>query len=104
MQDATLQAINVGVFEPEEGAEHVTVVIVTGLALPLADPTTGQQVIVPDNQYRVPLQKTAAQALIDGLTKAIDKLPDPKPQSNIVVPGSMDDVERAARDLGRYTK
>lgn len=102
MHDTTLQAISLGVYEAEENAEHAVLTIITGLALPMANPQTGEQLIVPDGQYRVPLQKAAILALIDGLQKAAEKLPDPKPQSNLVVPGSMQDVETAARNLERF--
>jgi hypothetical protein len=88
--------------EPPEGAELAELVIVTGLGLPMAHPQTGQQMIVPDGQYVVPLQKETVAALIEQLQKAYDKLPEPKPQSNLVVPGNPQDVDRIANDLNRF--
>lgn len=104
MQDVTLQVINVGVFDVEEGQDHAVLAVVTGLALPMAHPQTGEQLLVPDGQYRMPLQKSAIAGLIQALQEAHDKLPDPKPASNLVVPGSMQDVENHARNLGRLTQ
>lgn len=102
MHSTTLQAIAVGVEEPPEGAELAEIGILTGLTLPMAHPQTGQPVIVPDGQYLVPLQKSTVAALIGQLQAAHDKLPDPKPQSNLVVPGSPNDVDQIANDLRRF--
>jgi hypothetical protein len=104
MQDTTLQVINIGVPDLEEGEELATLLIVTAMMMPVVDPQTGRplgQVPVPDGQYRVPLQKDAVRQVAERLLEVHEQMPDPKPESNIVVPGSPADVNRIAEELGR---
>src|SRR5688572_2527210 len=103
MSDTTLQAIDVRCLPVEDGAEHAVVAVMTGLGTPFGGPN-GQPVILPLDIYRIPVTKGAVKELIDSLQEAYEKLPDPKPQSNLVVPGNPNDVDKIANDLRKFTK
>ena len=81
-----------------EGDEGANIAILEGLALPFQD-QNGQPVIVPVGRIQVPMGKSAIARLINLLQDVHDKLADPKPQSNIFVPGSMDEVDQVANNL-----
>jgi hypothetical protein len=84
----------------DEGDEGAVLAILVGIGVPGPN---GQGVMVPTGRYQVPMGKQAVLRLIDSLAAAADKLPDPKPQSNIVIAGQ-NDVDNVAQNLGRFTK
>jgi hypothetical protein len=102
MHDTTLSVLDIRAMDMNEGAEVVTLAMITAIQTPFAGPD-GQPVPLVSGVYKVPMGKQAALELAASLTEAAEKLPDPKPQSNLVVPGSMQDAERIANDLGRFT-
>lgn len=102
MSDTTLSVINIQVIPPNEGDEHVTLAFVTGMPLPIGDPQTGQPLLAATGVYKVPISKQAALEVAQGLLDEAEKLPEPKRASNIVVPGSMDDVDQVAKNLGQF--
>jgi hypothetical protein len=75
----------------------------TGLGTPFGGPN-GQPVILPLDIYRVPVTKGALKDLIESAQEAYDKLPDPRPASNLVVPGNPNDVDRLANEMQKFTK
>jgi len=99
MKDITLQVFDIRALPVSEGEEHATLAMMTGTPFPGPN---GQAMVLPDETYRVPLNKDALGELISSLQEAHDQLPDPKPVSNLVVPGSMSDAERFANDLKRF--
>lgn len=101
MEDITLQVIDIRALPVTEGDDHLVLAMLVGIQTPFAGPD-GQPLVLPVRVYKVPMGKLAGTELIASLTEEIDKLPDPKPQSNLVVPGSMQDVDRVAQDLGRF--
>lgn len=101
MADTTLQALDVSILPPNEGEEHAVLAALTGVATPFGGPD-GQQVVLPLDIYRIPLGKQALKQLIEAAQAAHDALPDPKPQSNLVVPGSPADADRLAQELGKF--
>src|SRR4051812_31736845 len=103
MKDITVQALDVGVMEVQEGADGAILAILEATALPLQDPNTGQPLMVPVNRYQVPMGKASILRLIEALTEAAEKLPDPKPQSNLIIAGKGDE-DRVADNLGRFTR
>jgi hypothetical protein len=100
-EDTTLQVIDIRALPVNEGDEHVTLAMLTAVQTPFAGPD-GQPVVLPVKVYKVPLNKTSAQELIESLRDESDKLPDPKRPSDLIVPGSPADVDRAAQALGKF--
>lgn len=103
MHDTTLQVLDIRALPVNDGEEHVTLAMLVGIQTPFAGPD-GQPVPLITGVYKIPLSKSAAQEVINSLTEESEKLPDPKRQSDLIVPGSPADVDRIANDLGRFTK
>jgi hypothetical protein len=101
MADITLAALDIRVLPVEDGQEHAVLAALTGLGTPFGGPD-GQPVTLPLDIYRLPIGKQALKELIESAQAAHDALPDPKPQSNLVVPGNPQDVDRIANDLNRF--
>lgn len=87
------EAIEAGV----EAAGLVT--IVAGTPLPIADPTSGQQMIIPLAQIQFPLDKEHLTKLGELMLERAAELPDPKPQSDIVLASHMGEAAQAAQAL-----
>lgn len=102
MEDTTIQALNIEIPEVNEGDDHLTFVAITGLPTPFPGPN-GQQVVLMGNVYRIPMHKQAALEVAEALRVQAEKLPDPKPQSNLVIPGSPGDVDQVAANLKKFT-
>jgi hypothetical protein len=101
MEDVTLQVLDIRALPVNEGEKHATLVILSGLQTPFAGPD-GQPVVLLTKITRVPFNKQAGQDLIASLQEAVDALPDPKPASNLFVPGSPADVDRVAQNLKQF--
>lgn len=87
------EAINAGV-EPE-----AMVTIVAGMPLPIPDPTTGGPVVIPFIHLQFPLAKEHLLKLGELALEKAAELPDPKPQSDLVIAGNMQQAEQAAQAL-----
>lgn len=101
MHETTLQVLDIRAYEVNENDELLTLVMLTGIPTPFGGPD-GNPVTLVSGIYKVPMGKQAALELIESLRTEVDKLPDPKRPSNIVVPGSMAEAEQAARNLERF--
>lgn len=101
MEETTLQVIDIRALDVNEGDEHLTMAMATAMQLPIADPS-GNPALAITKVYKVPMGKQAAVELIASLQDQVDKLPDPKRPSNLVVPGSPADVEQVAQNLKRF--
>jgi hypothetical protein len=105
MEDVTLQVIDIRALPVSEGEEHATLVMLSAsqAQTPFAGPD-GQPLVltIPSKITRVHLNKQAGQELIDSLQEAVDNLPDPKPTTNLVIPGSPADVDRVAANLKQF--
>lgn len=101
MHDTTLQVLDIRALPVNEGDENVVLAMLTGIQTPFAGPD-GQPVILPTGVYKVPMGKNAAKELIQSLSEESEKLPEPKRPSNLVVPGSPDDVDRIAQNLRQF--
>jgi vacuolar-type H+-ATPase subunit B/Vma2 len=99
MKDITLQVFDIRALPVDEGAEIATLAMMTGTPLPGPN---GQAMILPDETYRVPMNKDAIGELIQSLQEAHDQLPDPKPQSNLYVPGSPDEIDQVAQTFQKF--
>lgn len=102
MHDTTIQAFNIEIPEVTEGDEHLFLVALTGIPTPFPGPS-GQPVVLMGGIYRIPISKQAALEVAKALREQAEKLPDPKPASNIVIPGSPGDVDQVAANLKRFT-
>ena len=84
----------------EAGVEaEAMVTVVAGMPLPIPDPQTGGPVVIPLAQIQFPLAKEHLVKLGELALEKAEELPDPKPQSDIVIAGNMQDAERAAQAL-----
>jgi hypothetical protein len=101
VHDTTLQVFDCRALEVNEGEELVTVIMVTGLPTPFPG-QNGQQIVLPTGVYRAPLSKAAAIELRDTLNEAIENVSDPKPVSDLFIPGSPADVDRVAENLRKF--
>ena len=91
--ETTLQVIGMEVqATPDES--RVDLVIMPGIMIPVGP----EQVIpVPAGLYRVPMGKAAALKHGQELLDAAEAMPDPKPDSGLVVANNLTAVEKAAQ-------
>lgn len=78
---------------PDEDSPHVILQLITGLVIPGPD---GQRGVLPAGAIKVPIGRQIAINKAKQLLETAETLPKPKPESDLVVAGSMDQVKRAA--------
>jgi hypothetical protein len=97
ISDTTLTTImDAGVVPVEEGQEHLMMVVVAGLQLPIGNPNTGEPLAAPSHVFRVPLDRALAEGLRDSLSENLDKLPERQKPSSILLAQSLRDVDQVA--------
>lgn len=75
------------------------VTIVAGMPLPIPDPSTGGPVVIPLIHLQFPLAKEHLLKLGELAIEKAEELPDPKPQSDLVIAQSMQEADQAAQAL-----
>lgn len=97
MEDISIQPMGMNIVAPDEPGEgsYLQLVMVRGIPLPFADPGTGEPIMVPTGQYRVPLDRDFAIQLGNKLIEEAEKLPETK-KSNIQVATSLAGIDKAA--------
>lgn len=103
VMDMTLGVPTPEALEAGDAEPNVEVGLVTGIALPIANPETGAPVMVPGAILKFKLGKEDAIKLFEQGLKAAQELPDPKPKTNIMTATNLDAVTRAAEDMRRVT-
>lgn len=76
------------------------VVVTHTYAIPL--PMNNQVVGLPIGRVNMPMAKPAVLDLIKALTEAAEKLPDPTPESDLLIAQNLAGVEEIARDVERF--
>lgn len=103
--DAEISVFSASVATPspealEEGAPaHVECGIVTGAALPVMNPQTGEPLLVPFGRLRFGFAREQAIEFFQKGLEAAQSLPDEPGKGKVVVAHSMSDVENAAKAL-----
>jgi hypothetical protein len=95
--DTTIHALglNLAVPAPDEAdAENpmLQIVIPVGMILPV-EVAPGQPLVVPVGTYRIPITRKVALDFGPKLIEEAEKLPEPKPQTDLVIPGGPVDEE-----------
>lgn len=89
--DTTIHALGLSLGVPAPGeadAENpmLQVVIPTGMIIPI-EVAPGQPLVVPVGTYRFPITRKMALEFGPKLVEEAEKLPEPKPQTDLVIPG-----------------
>jgi hypothetical protein len=101
MEDTTLLVLDIRALDVNEGDEYLTLAMIKAIQTPFPGPD-GQPISLVSGVVKVPMGKQAARELIGSLQEQVDKLPDPKRPSGIVVPGSPAEVDQVAQNLKRF--
>lgn len=95
MFDATIQAASI---EIVGGEDHVALALIMGLSIPVGQGPEGVIMgLLPAGVIRVALGRDAAIEYGGNLKEAGEALPEPKPESDLVVAKSLRGVDRAAK-------
>lgn len=97
MHDTTIQVI---ALEVESGEDHVLVTLIEGMNIPVGqDPNTGQLIMgqIPCGATRWRMGRDAAIEHGEAIRAAGEALPEPKPQSDLIVANDLAAVDRAAK-------
>lgn len=94
MFDLTLQPIG---FNAEVRDEVLVVSIGVGMTLPISPGPDQPPIVAPTGQVQFPMNKQSAEMLALSITKAVEQMPDPKHESDLVVANSLSGVEQAAK-------
>ena len=98
--DTTINPLQFNIAISEDDG-HLEFVVVTGTLINLGQ---GQMLPLPLGVYRLPLpNKGSAQEFYEQLGKAIDKMPEDKPQSNITIASSVSEANHLAESMGKLT-
>lgn len=96
VQVPTEEAVEAGA--PPQGIAS----IVAGMIIPISINNDGQPLIVPLVNIQVPLDKEHLQKLGELCFEKAAELPDPKPESSVLLANDMGAVEKAAEELRRF--
>jgi hypothetical protein len=92
--DTSIQAFDVQVIPvPDEEGPHVILQFLLGMTIPGPQ---GQKGILPAGALKVPIGKEMAINKAKQLLEAAEALPDPKPESDLVVVGNMGQADQIA--------
>ena len=92
--DTSIQAFDVQVIPvPDEDGPHVILQFLLGMTIPGPQ---GQKGILPAGALKVPIGKEMAINKAKQLLEAAESLPDPKPESDLVVVGNMGQADQIA--------
>ena len=90
--DCSIQAFDVQIVSvPDES--HIILQFITGLVVPGPQ---GQQGILPAGAVKIPVGRQMAIDKAKELLEAAEALPEPKPESDLVVVGNMDQAQQVA--------
>jgi hypothetical protein len=92
--DATIQAFDIQIIPvPDEDGPHVIVQLITGLVVPGPG---NQKGVLPAGAIKVPIGRKVAINKAKELLEAAESLPEPKPESDLIVAGNMEQAKRVA--------
>lgn len=90
--DTSIQAFDIQVI-PVEEESHLILQFILGLVVPAPN---GQKGLLPAGAIKVPVGREMAIAKAKELLEAAEALPEPKPESDLIVAGNMDQVKQVA--------
>lgn len=109
--DAEISVLHTTVSTPSEealeaGAESTLELgIITGIMLPIANPQTGQPLMVPTGKIRFSFHREQAIEIFTQALEQAQRLPaQPTPTGKIEIARDLGAVERAANEMGKFTK
>jgi hypothetical protein len=92
--DTTIQAFDIQMISvPDEEGPHIVLQFITGLVVP---GPPGKQGILPAGAIKVPIGREMAINKAKELLAAAEALPKPKPESDLIIAGNMDQAKRVA--------
>jgi hypothetical protein len=92
--DCTTQAFEIQIIPvPDEEQPHVILQMLLGLTIPGPD---GQKGILPAGALKVPIGREMAINKAKELLDAAEALPKPKPESDLIIAGNMDQARQVA--------
>ena len=92
--DASIQAFEVQVIPvPDEDGPHVILQLLLGMTIPGPG---GQKGVLPAGAIKVPIGREMAINKAKELLEAAESLPEPKPESDLIIAGNMDQAKQVA--------
>jgi hypothetical protein len=90
--DTSIQAFDIQIISVEEES-HLILQFILGLVVP---GPAGQKGILPAGAIKVPIGREMAINKAKELLEAAEALPEPKPESDLIIAGNMDQVKHVA--------
>jgi hypothetical protein len=78
---------------PDEDGPHIVLQFITGLVVPGPG---GQKGVLPAGAIKVPIGREMAITKAKELLEAAEALPEPKPESDLIIAGNMDQAKQVA--------
>ena len=78
---------------PDEEGPHIVLQFITGLVVP---GPPGKQGILPAGAIKVPIGREMAITKAKEFLEAAEALPTPKPESDLIIAGNMDQAKQVA--------
>jgi hypothetical protein len=92
--DASIQTFDIQVISvPDEDGPHVILQLLLGLTVP---GPSGQKGVLPAGAIKVPIGREMAIGKAKELLEAAEALPEPKPESDLIIAGNMDQAKQVA--------
>lgn len=92
--DVSTQAFEIQIVPvPDEDGPHVILQLLLGMTIP---GPAGQKGILPAGAIKVPIGREMAINKAKELLEAAEGLPEPKPESDLIIAGNMDQAKQVA--------
>lgn len=92
--DASIQAFDIQVIPvPDEDSPHVILQLLLGMTVPGPG---GQKGVLPAGAIKVPISREMAINKAKELLEAAEALPEPKPESDLIIAGNIDQAKQVA--------
>ncbi len=100
--DVTTQAFDVAIIPvPDEESPHVVLQLLLGITIPGPQ---GQKGVLPAGSIKVPIGREMAINKAKELLEAAEALPEPKPESDLVVASNMEQAKQVANMDSAFRK
>lgn len=92
--DVSTQAFDIQIIPvPDEDGPHVILQFLLGLTVPGPG---GQKGVLPAGAIKIPIGREMAINKAKALLEAAEALPEPKPESDLIIAGNMDQAKQVA--------
>ena len=100
--DSTIQAFDIQIIPiPDEDGPHIILQFILGLVIPGPQ---GQKGVLPAGAIKVPIGREMAINKAKELLEAAEALPEPKPESDLVIAGNMEQAKQVANMDSAFRK